>query len=102
MAVELVNLPSLEGTKEAYELGSGLRNFVNKMREALKDGWQLDKDLPVALAAAMSDLIPAIQGVEKLPEEARQKTYEFVNGLYVPISLLGKDILGSPAEGEDV
>ncbi len=55
--------------KEAAELAEGIGKFVLAVREATKDGFQVGQDLPVLITSAMADLIPAIQGAEKIGAE---------------------------------
>lgn len=59
----------IEVEKEIYECGQGLAKFVTAMRGALADGWQAGDDLPVAMSHALSDLIPALSGVNEIPGE---------------------------------
>ncbi len=71
-----------EVAKEVYELGVGLDKMVGAVQHALKDGWQPGQDIPVLLTSAMTDLVPAIQGAEKIAEEAKD-VQAFANGLYL-------------------
>lgn len=64
--------------KEAYELGQGIKNMTLSCTKALKDGFQPGQDLPVVLQAAMVDLFPALQGVEKLGLELEEDASAFV------------------------
>lgn len=70
---------SVQVQKEAYELGQGVAKFVGDLKQALSDGWQPGQDLPAILQATMADLIPAIQGVEKLGPELKENSKAFVN-----------------------
>jgi hypothetical protein len=60
---------ALEAPKETYELLDRTANFVAAMRVALADGWQFGSDLPTLMSAAISDLIPALSGTEKISAE---------------------------------
>lgn len=71
-------------SKEAYELGEGLKKFVLSIKGALADGWQPGQDIPVVLTAALSDLVPAVQGVEKVKEEVKEDLEAFVSALVLP------------------
>ena len=71
--------------KETVELGEGAAAFIIKLKEALADGWQTGTDLPVAVTAAISDLVPAIQGAEKIGDEVKN-VEAFSNGVYVGMS----------------
>lgn len=55
--------------KELFELGDGLGKFSLAVKKALEDGWQMGEDLPTILTAAMTTLIPAVQGMEKFGDE---------------------------------
>ena len=59
----------VEVSKEIYEAGQGLGKFVRAMRGALKNGWQPGEDLPVAMQHAMSDLVPALNGITEVKAE---------------------------------
>lgn len=73
----LVN-KTVQVTKEADELAEGLVATVQHVKKALSDGWQPGQDLPVVLQAVLADLIPAIQGVEKLGAEITENEEAFV------------------------
>ncbi len=66
-------------SKEMYELGAGLAAFLGDVKAALADGWQLGADLPVFVSAAIGKLVPAIQGVEKIPAEILENKVAFAN-----------------------
>lgn len=80
-------------TKEAYELGLGLKRFVVALKGALKDGWQPGKDIPVVLNAAMTDLMPAVEGLEKLEDEIKADKAAFVSALALPAMALILELL---------
>lgn len=75
----------VECAKETLELGEGLAKFVSSLQGALADGWQSGQDLPVLLSAALTDLVPAVQGVEKIKDEVKDPQ-SFSNGIYVGVS----------------
>lgn len=87
---------SVKVTKEAYELADGLKKFVLDIKGALADGWQPGADLPVVLSAALADLVPAVQGVEKLGDEAKADVQGFINGLVLPAEALAVALLKKP------
>lgn len=92
MAVELVQL-SLQGTRAVGELLEGVRKFIVALKGALADGWQPGKDLPVVLTSALADLVPVLNRIEKLGEEAKGNTVEFVNAVFVKASAIAKELL---------
>lgn len=61
----------LEVSKEAHELAQGLVEMVKVVKEAMKDGFQVGQDLPAIITAAIAKLPPAIEGLDKLPEELK-------------------------------
>lgn len=86
-------------TKEAYELGQGLAKFLKATKQALADGWQPGQDLPVLMAAAVTELVPALQGVEQLDDEAKADKQAFTMALVVS---LGDAVSPWLASGGDV
>lgn len=75
----------LECAKESYELGKGVQDLVEAIRVALSDGWNTSEDLPAIITAAVTKLAPAIQGADKVSEEAKE-TPEFVNAIYASLA----------------
>ncbi len=65
-------------SKEAYELGQGVVQFLRDVKQALADGWQPGKDLPVLLQATFADIVPAVQGVDALGAEGSENEEAFV------------------------
>lgn len=68
----------LELPKEVSELAAGLATFAVHAIKAVKDGFQPGQDLPVLLAAAIADLVPALNGVERLPAELKEDKAAFI------------------------
>ena len=60
----------IEMPKEAYELAVGLGKFGKAVKMALADGWQMGNDIPVVMTSALADLLPALQGADKIADEA--------------------------------
>jgi hypothetical protein len=69
----------LECSKETYELGKGLADFIGAVKTALADGWQLGTDVPVVISAALATLVPAVDGVMKVKDELAEDKKAFVN-----------------------
>lgn len=80
-------------SKEAHELGEGLKKFVLSIKGALADGWQPGADIPVVLSAALADLVPAVQGVEKIKDETKEDLEAFVSALVLPAKELAFALL---------
>lgn len=89
--MQMLNI-EVECSKEIYELGSGVCKFVAKVKEALADGWKTGEDLPPILAAAMEDLVPAIQGVSSIKDEFAENKSAAINALVLPFSKLVGDL----------
>lgn len=76
-------------TKEAYELAEGLKQIVMAIQEATTDGWQTTQDLPVIITKAITNLVPAIAGAEKISEEAKEELEAFATGLMIKSKEIG-------------
>lgn len=74
----MVHDVTVQVSKESYELGQGVVKFLAALKQALKDGWQPGSDLPILLNAAILDLVPGFQGVEKLGLEKQENLKAFV------------------------
>lgn len=75
----------LDCAKETVEFGEGLAKLVNATREALSDGWQTGEDLPAIITSAVSDLVPALQGMEKISDELKTVP-SFANAVYASLT----------------
>jgi hypothetical protein len=62
----------VELAKEAYELAEAIKGLIVTARVALKDGFQPVVDIPVLLGANMGALLKGVEGLEKLPAEAKE------------------------------
>lgn len=78
-------------SKETYELGKGVAEFIGAIKVALADGWQLGNDMPVIVSAALATLVPAVDGVTKVKEELAQDKKAFLNAA----SLTGAAVLSA-------
>jgi len=72
--------------KEAYELGAGLAGVLRAVMTARSDGWDSATDLPMVVLESIRALMPAVEGVEKLPDEAKANGVKFVKSLTLPLS----------------
>lgn len=73
---------TLECSKELTELGQGLAKFLAAVKLATADGWQMGADLPAVISSAMAELVPAINGVTLIADEAKDKK-AFANAVAV-------------------
>lgn len=71
--------------KETYELCKGLSDFGVALAGAVADGWQVGKDLPVVLSSALSILVPALQGAEKIKDEYAANKSEVLLAAVLPV-----------------
>lgn len=74
---------TLECAKETYELGKGVGDFVAAVKAALSNGWQAGEDVPAVITAALTCLVPALQGAEKIKDELVADKFGVANAAYV-------------------
>ena len=60
-----------EVTKEAHELALAICNVVRAVKISMKDGFQAGSDLPMIITAAITQLPPAIDGLDKLGKKLK-------------------------------
>jgi len=53
-------------------LAVGLGKFAVAVKTSMADGWDLSQDLPALMTAALTDLLPAINGVDQIGDEAKE------------------------------
>jgi len=95
MAVEYVKVET-EVPKEAYELSRALYNITAKAKEVTDNGWQTSEDLPQLLLTAATELVTALQGVEKMGDEAKASPALFAKAF----ALSGADVASLWVRGE--
>ena len=76
----------VEVPKEAYELADGLAKIVGSVKSALADGWTPGSDIPVIVTSSLTHLVPAIQGVDQLDDEAKADPAGFSKALALGIA----------------
>ena len=69
---------SMEVSKELMELADGVAAFLKVLKTESMDGFDIT-DLSSIMASAMTDLLPALEGVSKIVEEAVDDRGAFVN-----------------------
>jgi hypothetical protein len=67
----------VEVPKETSELADAIAEVAVATKKALADGFQLGQDVPAIVSSAIQNLLPAIQGFEKLDDEAKGAPYKF-------------------------
>jgi len=75
----------VEVPKEVYEIGQCVGNMLSAAGVALKDGWQPGQDIPVILTGALSGLMTAIDGCQKVIAEAKAKPFKLAQGVSIPV-----------------
>ncbi len=84
--VEMVDIKTT-GTKEAYELGVALKKVVEKVMECKNDDGKITSEEYAEIAvASFTELSSAISGIEKLPNEAKQKPIALGRAVTIPVS----------------
>jgi len=64
---------SVQVPKEVDEVMVAIVNILKVTKQALADGWQPGQDLPVILTAAATNLLPAVDGMNKIGDEWKQE-----------------------------
>lgn len=77
----------MEYPKEMLELGECVGNIIAKVGVALKDGWQPGEDLPAIIATSFSELIKAVDGINRIPEEFAESYIKATLAVINPIAL---------------
>ena len=72
----------VEVAKELSELGDGVAKFLKVLKAEAMDGIDFT-DIPSILSSAMADLVPALEGVEKIKDELTQDRSSFINAASV-------------------
>lgn len=62
---------SVEIPKETGELIIGITNFLKAIRKSQENGWQAGEDLPIIMMSALATLPDALDGWDKMDDEAR-------------------------------
>jgi hypothetical protein len=76
-----------EHPKEILEIGECIANILVKIGEELNNGWQPANDIPAIISASFTELVKAIDGVNKLPEEFGYSPIKGSLALINPIAL---------------
>jgi len=80
----------VEISKESYELSHGIAKFIAAVKKEIADngGWSMTDDIPGIIAAAVADLIPAMDGVMSISDEMAEDKVAFTKGLLLGMSEL--------------
>lgn len=83
--VEIVK-EEIEVTKEINEVGIAFKKVVEVSIKVMEDGFQAGQDIPTVLMGSYAELTKAIEGADRMPEEAKQEAVKAVMGALVPVS----------------
>jgi hypothetical protein len=91
---------TIEVSKEAYELSEGLANFAEAVVNEIRDngGWDMGDDLPAVISAAVTDLIPAIQGFQDISKEFQDDKKALLMGVMVNLGKMAGIFLDTGSE----
>lgn len=82
-----------EVSKEAHELALAVCNVVRAVKAAMADGFQAGTDLPLIITAAITQLPPAIEGLDKIIDEAKESPLALAKAVSLPVLDLVEDLL---------
>lgn len=85
MSVEKVKMEVM-ATKEAFEVGNCIKAICKNFKTASADGFQASQDIPAVLLGSITDLMKALEGVQKMGEEAKEDVGAFVKAILIPVS----------------
>lgn len=73
----------VEVSKEGYELITGIASAIKKIKMEVDDngGWDMADDLSGIIAAAVTDLLPALEGSMKIKEEFENDRTALMKGI---------------------
>lgn len=83
---------TIQVPKAVDDLGQNLSDFVGAIDKALEDGWQTGDDLPPILAAALANLVPAIQAAKAAGDDFKADPYMSVKGISIHVADIVKAI----------
>lgn len=83
-------------SSEAHEVAEAISGLVLSTKKALADGFQAGADMPAVLVENMAKLLKAIEGVEKLPAEAKEDVGAFVSAFTVETAKIVSELLKKP------
>ena len=78
-------------SKESWELGQGVARFIGTCVKASQDGWSYGDDIPTIVSSAISNLLPALDGISSIASELENDQEAFYN----TVSLIGVEVLKS-------
>lgn len=78
----------VEVSKESYELASGLAKFMAAVKKEIEDngGWSATDDVPGIIAASVTELLPAMDGVMSIAAEIEEDKTAFAKGVALGLS----------------
>lgn len=83
MAKQMIEV---EVAKEMYELGMGLAQVIDAVKQAMADGWQPGQDIPAIVVQAIAIIPPALAGVDQIKNELSEDKGAFISAVALPIA----------------
>ena len=82
-----------EVSKEVYELASGLGKFAVDVKKAIADGFQLGQDASIIIGSLMTNVVPGLDGIDKIPAEAKDDPAATAAGILIGFGPLVKELM---------
>lgn len=84
--VEIVDIATT-GTKEAYELGVAVKKIIVKAVECKRDDGEITiEEYGEIATTSFKEILDAVDGIDNLPGEAKQKPLAMSRAITIPIS----------------
>jgi len=86
----MVEVIEVEVSQKAYALVKGFSSFIKKVKEEVQDneGFSAVDDLPGILGAAVTDLVPAFDGITTIGEDFKSNKKAFIRGVLIGLDEL--------------
>ena len=97
----MVEVVEVEVSEKSYRLVKGFSGFIKKVKTEVQDneGFSALDDLPGIFSAAVSDLVPAMEGITTIGEDFRANKKAFIRGVLVGLDELVAIFVEEDQEG---
>jgi hypothetical protein len=82
---------SVDVSKETYELCLGLAKLIKAVKSPIADGVQ-PGDLPALIGAVATELLPALNGVDKIAAEYEENKSAFGQAVVLGLAAIAKAV----------
>ena len=89
--MEYINL-QVKVSKEGYEVGVAFLTLVKSIKKHSSDGWDTFTDAPAIVMENFGSLKKAIEGSDKLDDEAKEDIEAFINGIMLSMTAVIKEV----------